>query len=154
MILHLLLLPKTCYVGLKTYLLGTKSLKNHCKYLNVLLKQQTTWNHLKPSETTWNQLKPPETTQKLPENTWNKPYYSIFLFKINYSQVEFVLILHPKVFFGKIWSRKLKFSKLTKICQRGALLYPHFKFNVYFSKIFVTLILLGKFGPKTRSSPN
>ena len=115
MILHLLLLPKTCYVGLNIYLLRTKSLKNHCKYLNVLTK---TTSDLKPPETIRNHLKPAETTQKLPENTWNQPYYSIFLFKINYSQVEFVLILHPKVFFGQIWSQKLKFSKLTKICQR------------------------------------
>ena len=32
---------------------------------------------------------------------------------------------------------KLKFSKLTKIWYTGALLYPHFEFNVYFSEIFV-----------------
>ena len=66
--------------------------------------------------TTWNQLKPPETTQKLLETTWNQPYYSRYLLlKINYSQFEFVLILHPKVFFGQIWSQKLKFSKVLQI---------------------------------------
>ena len=73
---------------------------------------------------------------------------------MNYSQVEFVLILHPKVFFGQIWSQKLKFSKLIKIWYRVTLLYPHFEFNIYFSKSFVIHIFLGKFGPKILSSPN
>ena len=59
-----------------------------------LLKQGTTWNHLKPAE----------TTQKLPKTTRNhlKPvilYY--FLLKISYSQDEFVLIPCPKVLFGQ-----------------------------------------------------
>ena len=40
---------------------------------------------------------------------------------MSYSQVEFVLILHPKVFFGEIWSQKLEFSKLTEIWYRGTL---------------------------------
>ena len=81
--------------------------------LTYLLKRGTTWNQLRPHETTWNQPEPPETIQKLPEITWNQPYYSIFLLKISYSQIEIVLILHPKVFFKQIWSQKLKFSKLT-----------------------------------------
>ena len=88
-------------------------------------------------ETTWNHLKPAESSHII-----------VFLLKISYSQVEFVLILHPKVFFGKIWSQKLKFSKLTKIWYRGTLLYPHFEFSVYFSKIFVTHIFLGKYVSK------
>ena len=49
-----------------------------------------TRNNLKPAETSWNN----------PETTWNhQPFYSIFLRKISYSQVMFVLIPHPKVFF-------------------------------------------------------
>ena len=68
---------------------------------------------------TRNDLKQPETTQKLPETTW--------------TQVEFVLIPHPKVFFGQIRSQKLKFSKRTKIWYRGT---------------FVTQIFFGKFGSK------
>ena len=100
----------------------------------------------------WNNLKPVETTQKLPEATWNQPF-SIFYWKINYFQVEFVLILHPKVFFGQICSQKLNFFKLTEIWYSGTLLYPHFEFNVYFSKIFVIHIFLGKFGLKI-CSPN
>ena len=57
-------------------------------------------------------------------------------------------MVQPKVFFGQICSQKLKFSKLTKIWYRGILIYPHFEFNVYFSKIFVIQIFLGKYGPK------
>ena len=60
-----------------------------------LLKRGTTWNQLKSSETTWNHLKPPRNYLKPPEITWNKPYCSIFLLKISYSQVEFILILCP-----------------------------------------------------------
>ena len=88
-----------------------------------LLKRGTTWNQLK-------YLKPPETS------------HIIFLLKISYFQVKFVLILHPKVFLRQIWSQKLKFSKLTKIWYRDTLLYPHVEFNVYFSKIFVTHFFL------------
>ena len=40
-----------------------------------------------------------------------------------------------KVFFGQEWSHKLKFSKLTKMLT--TLLYTHFEFNVYFSKILL-----------------
>ena len=39
-------------------------------------------------------------------------FFIYFLLNINFSQVEFVLIHHPKVFFGQIWSEKLKFFKL------------------------------------------
>ena len=104
--------------------------------------------------TTWNQLKPSKNTQRLLETTWNQPYHSNFLLKISYSQFEFVLILSPKVFFGQIWSQKLKFSRLAKIWCRGILPYPYFDFNVYFSKIFVIHIFWGKFGPKIWSFPN
>ena len=51
----------------------------------------------------------------------------------------FVLILNPKVCFGQIWSRKLQFSKLTKICYRGSLLYPFFEFNIEFSHSYFFL---------------
>ena len=62
---------------------------------------------MKQPETIWKNLKLPETTQKLPETTSHdlKPavlYY--LLLEISYSPVEFVLILHPKIFFGQIWS--------------------------------------------------
>ena len=76
------------------------------------IKRGTTRNHLKPAII----------------------YY--FLFKISYSQVAFVLILHPKVFLGKIWSQKLKFSKLTESWYKCTLLHPYFKFNVYFFIFF------------------
>ena len=59
---------------------------------------ETSWSH---PETTWNQLQPP----------WNQPYHSIFLLKITYSQVVFVLILHPKVFPGQTSSNWLKFGR-------------------------------------------
>ena len=49
-------------------------------WFSYLLKRGTTSNYLKPSETSSNQ-----------------PWY--FLLKISYSQVAFVLILHPKVLF-------------------------------------------------------
>ena len=51
----------------------------------------------------------------------------------------FVLKLNPKVCFGQIWSRKLQFSKLTKICYRGSLLYPFFEFNIEFSHSYFFL---------------
>ena len=95
----------------------------------------------------------PETIQKLPETT-ETSHIIVFLLKISYSQVEFVLILHPRVLFGQTWSHKLKFSKLTKTWYRGTLLYPHFEFNVYFSKFLSLTFFLGKFGPKIWSSPS
>ena len=55
---------------------------------------------------------------------------------------------------GVIWSQNLKFSKLTKIWYRDQLLYTYCDFNVYFFKIFVSHIFLGKFGLKIRSCPN
>ena len=53
---------------------------------------------------TRNDLKPPETIWNHPETIWNHLktvilYY--FLLKESYSQVPFVLLFHPKVFFGK-----------------------------------------------------
>ena len=60
----------------------------------------------------------------------------------------------PQSLFRQIWSQKLKFSKLIKVWYRSTLLYPYFKFNVYFSKIVVTLIYLGEFVPKIWSSLN
>ena len=76
-------------------------MKNKFAYL---LKRGTTWNHLKPPR---NYMKPFETT-------WNQSYCSIFLLKINYSQVAFILILQPKVVFGQIWSPKLSFPNWPK----------------------------------------
>ena len=111
-------------------------------YFDILAVLNKTKDNLKPPETTSNQLKPPGTTQKVPEIS----HIIFFLLKISYSRVAFVLILHLKVFFGQIWSQNLKFSKLTKIWYRGTLLYLHFQFNVYFSKIFVTHNFLDKFG--------
>ena len=76
-------------------------MKNKFAYL---LKRGATWNLLKPLKPTWNH----------PETTWNhlKPLETshtadFFLLKINYSQVAFILILHPKVLLGQIWSPKL-----------------------------------------------
>ena len=59
---------------------------------------------------------------------------------------------HPSVFLGQIWSQKLKFSKLTKIWYRGTLLYPYFKFNVYYFQNVCHSHFLGKFGHKNWSS--
>ena len=111
-------------------------------YSDILAVLTKTRDDLKPPDITWNQLEPPGTTQKLPEISH---IIIFFLLKISYSRVAFVLILHLKVFFGQIWSQNLKFSKLTK-GHRGTLLYLHFQFNVYFSKIFVTHNFLDKFG--------
>ena len=55
----------------------------------------------------------------------------------------FVQILNPKVFYGEIWSQKLKFSKLTEIWYRQTLLYPCFEFNVNFFSFF-SLIFFGQ----------
>ena len=117
-----------------------------CESIDVLVLTKTR-NNLKPAETTWNYLKPSETTQKLLKTTWNQSHYSIFLLTISYSQIAFVLILHPKVFFGQIWSQKLKFSKLTEIWYRGTLLYTYYDFNVYFSNIFVTRVFRANLVP-------
>ena len=76
-------------------------MKNKFAYL---LKRGTTWNHLKPPR---NYMKPFETT-------WNQSYCSIFVPKINYSQVAFIQILQPKVVFGQIWSPKLSFPNWRK----------------------------------------
>ena len=57
------------------------------------------------------------------------------------------------IFFGQIWSQNLKFFKLTEIWYRGRLLYVYFDFDVYFFKMFVIHVFLGKFGPKVWSSP-
>ena len=68
-----------------------------------------------------NNLKPPRNYLKQPEIS-----HVIVFFTQNQSYVAFVLILHPKVFFGHIWSQRLKFSNLTEIWYRGTLLYPYF----------------------------
>ena len=52
------------------------------------------------------------------------------------------------IFFCQIWSQNLKFSKLTEIFCRSALLYPYYDSSVYFFKSFVIHVILGKFGPK------
>ena len=143
-------------------------LYNTSKNMTVIVLAKSR-NDLNPTETIWNHLKPPRNYLKPPETN------HIIVF-FTYSQVEFVLILHPKVSFGQIWSQKLKFLKLTKIwyggtllylhfefnvyfskifvIHRGTLLYVHFEFNVYFSKIFITHIFFGQIGPKIWSSPN
>ena len=79
----------------------------------------------------WNDLKPAEITQKLPETS----HIILFLVKINYFQVGFVIIFHAEVFFGQIWFQKQKFFKLTEIWDMGTLLYTRYDFNVYFFKI-------------------
>ena len=48
------------------------------------------------------------------------------------------------MFFGQIWSKKLKFYKLTEICYRGILLCPYFKFTFYFSKILWSIFSWSK----------
>ena len=49
------------------------------------------------------------------------------------------------IFFEQIWSQNLNFTKLTEIWFRGTLLHAYYNFNVYFFKIFVIHIVLGKF---------
>ena len=39
-------------------------------------------------------------------------------------------------FLGQIWSKNLKFYKLTEICCKRTLLYAYYNFNVYFFKNF------------------
>ena len=56
------------------------------------------------------------------------------------------------ILFWQIWSQNLKFFKLTKIWYRGRLLYSYFDFDVYFFKLFVSHIFLGKYGLKIWSS--
>ena len=67
-----------------------------------LLNQGRIWNHLKPHETTWNHLKTHRNYMKPPATSWNQLYYSIFLLKISYSQVAFVLILQLQVIFWEV----------------------------------------------------
>ena len=55
----------------------------------------------------------------------------------------FVLMRLPKVFFGQIWSQKLRFFKLTEIWYRGTLLYAYYDFNVCFFKILFIYVFLG-----------
>ena len=77
-------------------------------------------------------------------------YYCLVRFRLlGYSQVKFDLILHPKVYFGQIWSQKLKFAKLTKIWYRGTLLYAYSSFNVYFFKIIFNHIFSANLVPKS-----
>ena len=90
-----------------------------------------------------NDLKPPETTQKLPETNHPKPAtLQYFLLKISYSQVAFVLILHPKVFFGQSWSQNLKFSISTEICNRFTLVYAYYNLMFILFK-FLSVIFFG-----------
>ena len=62
-----------------------------------------------------------------------------------------------KVFFGQIWSQKLRSSRLTEnlkfseIWYSGISLYAYYDFNFYFFKIIFIHIFLGKFGPKILS---
>ena len=71
--------------------------------------QLAIFGDMKPPETT---PKPLETTQKLLKPLETSHIIVLFLLKMTYSQVVFVLILHPKVFFGQTWSQKLKLSKM------------------------------------------
>ena len=67
-----------------------------------------------------------------------------FLLKISYSQVACILC-----FLGKIWSQKLKFSKLTEIWYIHTLLYPYFEFNFNFLNFFFTHIFWANLVPKS-----
>ena len=131
----------------------------------MLYERSRTRNDLKPPETNWNHLKPPETTQKLPETTWNQPYYSIFLLKVSYSQVAFVLILHPKMFLPKFgtWVHYqilililiFIFSKFLSLILFWANLVPKSEvlqinwnmFRGYFFQNLCHWCFLSKFGP-------
>ena len=158
---HLNIFSSHCFSSLYFWLLNNferircivKSLMILTKTRNNLKLPETIWNHLKPSETTWNQLKPAESSWNHPETTWKhlKPAILYYLFlQISYSKVEFVLTFNSKVFFGEIWSRKLKFSKLTEIWDRGILLYAYYDFNVYFFEMFVIHIFWATLVPKSQ----
>ena len=66
--------------------------------------------------------------------------------------ITILMFIFPKflsfMFYGQIWSHNLDFFKLTEISQRGTLIYAYYSFNVYFFKLFVSYIFLGKFGLK------
>ena len=53
------------------------------------------------------------------------------------------------IFFGQIWSRNLKYFKLTEITYRGTLLCAYCNFDVYFFKIFVIHIFWANMVPKS-----
>ena len=65
---------------------------------------------------------------------------------ILFSNVMFIFSKFlPFIFcFGEICYQNLKFSKLTKIWYRGALVYAYYDFNVYFSKIFAVHVFFGQ----------
>ena len=115
----------------------------------MLYEKSRTKNDLKPPETNWNRLKPPETTQKLPETTWNQPYYSIFLLKVSYSQVAFVLILHPKVFLRKFGRKNWRFPNWTKF---GTWVHYHILILILifiFSKFLSLMLFWANLVPKS-----
>ena len=124
------------------------------KFIKTIPEQFYVISYLLKWGTTWNQLKPPRNYLKPHENTWIQPYYIIFLLDISYSQVVFLLILHPKALFDQILSQKLKFSKLTEILYKITLLYVYYDFFVYFFKLLFIQFFLAKFGPKIWNSSN
>ena len=78
-------------------LLNTVFVLQYEDYNTILLFVYTnTRNDLKPAETIWNYLKPPRNYLRPPETS----HIMVFLLRISYSQVGFVLMLHPTAFFG------------------------------------------------------
>ena len=53
------------------------------------------------------------------------------------------------IFLGQIWSRNLKYFKLTEITYRGTLLCAYCNFDVYFFKIIVIHIFWANMVPKS-----
>ena len=58
-------------------------------------------------------------------------------------------MFHPKVFFGQIWSQKLKFSKLTEIWYKCTLLYPIWNLMFIFSKFLSFIFFWANLVPKS-----
>ena len=91
---------------------------------------------------------------KFSHKNWSSPNWLKSSKNINWfifvsNSMLFFFFLHSN-FFGQIWSQNLKFSKLTEIWCRCALLYDYYDFNIYFFKIRFIHIFLGKFGPKSK----
>ena len=102
---------------------------------------------MKSLETTWNQLKLAESTQKLPA------IFCYLLVKINYSQVAFVLIFHPKTFLGKFGPKNLSSRNWLKF-GKGVHCYMLVTVLMFIFFKFFSFIFLGNFGPKIWSSSN
>ena len=94
---------------------------------------------------------------------WSENVKFFKLSKISYRSTCYILISNLMFILSKFlsfiffWANlvpNLKFFTRTEISYRGTLLYAYCDFNVYFFKIFVAHIFLGRFGPVIWISSN